>query len=192
MTDPTLQNWFFWTWKIGNSTAGRIEAPHWSYQLGLQHGWMPTDPRAAVGQCGNTSPFAGPLASWQTGGAGAGAIPQTVVDALAWPPPSIVFASGTTPASLLPTYAPAGTPITMPGPTFTPAPKGVDVGSGWKNEAGDTVGMMQGVEGCYYFDPWVGSSQAPPSPLCTAPPAARAVVAEEPRRTPPPSVTLAR
>ncbi|TFY50297.1 hypothetical protein EVJ58_g11106, partial [Rhodofomes roseus] len=39
----SLQNWFFWTWKIGNSTVtGKVEAPQWSYQLGLQEGWMPT------------------------------------------------------------------------------------------------------------------------------------------------------
>jgi glucan 1,3-beta-glucosidase len=34
-----LQNYFFWTWKIGNSTvSGQVEAPFWSYQLGLQQG----------------------------------------------------------------------------------------------------------------------------------------------------------
>jgi glucan 1,3-beta-glucosidase len=34
-----LQNYFFWTWKIGNSSVtGQVEAPFWSYQLGLQQG----------------------------------------------------------------------------------------------------------------------------------------------------------
>lgn len=33
-----LQHFFFWTWKIGNSTAGRVETPLWSYQLGLEGG----------------------------------------------------------------------------------------------------------------------------------------------------------
>ncbi len=34
-----LQNYFFWTWKIGNSTVtGKVEAPFWSYSLGLQNG----------------------------------------------------------------------------------------------------------------------------------------------------------
>ncbi|KAG9095312.1 hypothetical protein FRC07_011112, partial [Ceratobasidium sp. 392] len=29
-----LQNWFFWTWKIGNSSiSGKVESPFWSYQL---------------------------------------------------------------------------------------------------------------------------------------------------------------
>ncbi|KAF7360227.1 Glycoside hydrolase [Mycena venus] len=188
-----LQNWFFWTWKIGNSTAGKIEAPHWSYQLGLQEGWMPTDPREAVGQCKNTSPFNGPLSAWQTGGVGAGAIPTDVVNALAWPPPSIMFPNSvTSPGNLLPTYAPAGTPITMPGPTVTPASgapsatHSVNVGNGWAN-ANDQAGMMQPIEGCFYFDPWVGSSQAPPSPLCTNAAAVRALAAPEPAITTPPS-----
>jgi glucan 1,3-beta-glucosidase len=34
-----LQNYFYWTWKIGNSSlSGKVEAPFWSYQLGLAKG----------------------------------------------------------------------------------------------------------------------------------------------------------
>ncbi|TFY74858.1 hypothetical protein EWM64_g9153 [Hericium alpestre] len=70
-----LQNWFFWTWKIGNSSAsGKVEAPQWSYKLGLENGWMPKDPREAVGACGNTAPFTGQLTAAQTGGKGAGVL----------------------------------------------------------------------------------------------------------------------
>jgi hypothetical protein len=37
-----LQNFFFWTWKIGNSTQlGTSSSPMWHYQLGLQQGWIP-------------------------------------------------------------------------------------------------------------------------------------------------------
>ncbi|KAK7035721.1 glycoside hydrolase [Favolaschia claudopus] len=169
-----LQNWFFWTWKVGNSTAGKVEAPHWSYQLGLQEGWMPTDPRQAVGQCGNKSPFQGSLQPWQTGGAGAGNIPADFTNEYSWPPPSIVFAGGvTSDAGSLPTFSPSGAPITLPGPTITPASgeptqtKSVDVGSGWANTQ-DTAGMMKPIAGCNYLDPWIGSSSSPPSPLCTA------------------------
>ncbi|KAF8171020.1 glycoside hydrolase superfamily [Mycena galopus ATCC 62051] len=169
-----LQNWFFWTWKIGNSTAGIIEAPQWSYQLGLQQGWMPTDPRTAVGQCGNTNPWKGPLSAWQTGGVGAGTIPTATLNALSWPPASIVFSPGdvTSAASLLPTYTPSGTPITLPGPTFAPAsgqPSAtttVTDGSGWANTA-DNAGMMKPVSGCSYYTPWIGYGVSPPSPLCT-------------------------
>ncbi|KAJ7837018.1 glycoside hydrolase family 5 protein [Mycena olivaceomarginata] len=184
-----LQNWFFWTWKIGNSTAGKIEAPHWSYQLGLQEGWMPTDPRAAIGQCGNTSPFEGTLSSWQTGGASAGNIPTDVLNELSWPPPSIVFdGKVTSPGSVLPTYAPSGSPVTLPGLTMTPASgqpsatKTVTPGSGWANTA-DTAGMMKPIAGCNYLDPWIGSSVSPPSPLCTNAAAARALEVAEPAIT---------
>jgi hypothetical protein len=47
-----LQNYFFWTWKIGNSTEfGFPTSPFWHYKLGLEQGWMPEDPRAAAGIC---------------------------------------------------------------------------------------------------------------------------------------------
>ncbi|KAF7345315.1 Glycoside hydrolase [Mycena sanguinolenta] len=148
---------------------------------GLEQGWMPTDPRAAVGQCGNTSPWEGPLASWQTGGAGAGSIPATVSSSLAWPPPSIYFAnSAATPGNLLPTYSAQGTPVTLPGPTFTitsaKTTTTANAGDGWENAA-DQAGMMAPIPGCSYYDPWVGSSFAPPSPLCTSSPRRRAAAA---------------
>jgi hypothetical protein len=47
-----LQNWFFWTWKIGNSTQlGYAPSPFWHYKLGVENGWIPTDPRTAGGYC---------------------------------------------------------------------------------------------------------------------------------------------
>lgn len=47
-----LQNWFFWTWKIGNSTqAGFPTSPMWHYKLGVEQGWIPRDPRGAGGHC---------------------------------------------------------------------------------------------------------------------------------------------
>ncbi|KAJ6489935.1 glycoside hydrolase family 5 protein [Mycena sanguinolenta] len=189
-----LQNWFFWTWKVGNSTAGIVEAPQWSYSLGLEQGWMPSDPRAAVGQCGNTSPWQGPLSAWQTGGAGAGSIPTSVVESLAWPPPSIYFANNAaTSGNLLPTYSPQGTPVTLTGPTYTvtsaKTTSTADAGDGWAN-ANDQAGMMVPIPGCSYYDPWVGSSFAPPSPLCTSSPRRRATHydALEPMITPPPQL----
>lgn len=37
-----LQNFFFWTWKIGNSTVlGTSSSPMWHYKLGLEQGWIP-------------------------------------------------------------------------------------------------------------------------------------------------------
>jgi len=157
-----LQNWFFWTWKINNSTqTGKVESPSWSYQLGLQNGWMPTDPRAAAGACGNTSPWAPPLKPYQTGGAGAGQIDAAVLASVAWPPPSI---SGGGAAAALPVYTPTGQVPTLPVPTFT-ATASIDAGNGWANAA-DTAGLMVAVASCSYLDPWIGSG-APPSPLCS-------------------------
>lgn len=47
-----LQNWFFWTWRIGNSTVrGYPPSPMWHYQLGLEQGYIPKDPRSAGGYC---------------------------------------------------------------------------------------------------------------------------------------------
>lgn len=41
-TMDALQNFFFWTWKIGNSTVlGTSSNPLWHYQLGLERGWIP-------------------------------------------------------------------------------------------------------------------------------------------------------
>ncbi|KAJ7090300.1 exo-beta-1,3-glucanase [Mycena belliarum] len=165
-----LQNFFFWTWKVGNSTAGKVEAPHWSYQLGLENGWMPRDPRSAAGQCGNTSPFVGTLSSWQTGGAGAGNFDPAVTNALAWPPAAISTPGGSFPINILPTLTPTGAVVTLPPPTFTSvsgqpaATASLNVGNGWANP-GDTAGMMKPIAGCKYLDPWIGPVQ-PPAPLC--------------------------
>ena len=39
MDAMSLPGYFFWTWKVGNSSiTGKVEAPFWSYQLGLQNG----------------------------------------------------------------------------------------------------------------------------------------------------------
>lgn len=51
-TMDALQNWFFWTWRIGNSTEMQYPtSPQWHYKLGVENGWIPADPRAAGGFC---------------------------------------------------------------------------------------------------------------------------------------------
>jgi len=124
---------------------------------------MPTDPRDAVGVCGNSSPWTPPLAAWQTGGTGAGNIPASVTSALAWPPATI---SNGGPVSSLPAYTPTGAIPTLPGPTFAAATAAVNVGSGWANAA-DTQGLSVDRTGCQYLDPWVDPGTAPP-PVCAA------------------------
>ncbi|EJD05789.1 glycoside hydrolase family 5 protein [Fomitiporia mediterranea MF3/22] len=164
-----LQNWFFWTWKIGNSsTTNTVMAPHWSYKLGLDNGWMPLDPRDSVGKCGGAAPFNGPLAPSATGGSGADTIPTSVLSSLAWPPATISAAG---PVTALPSYTPTGAVPTLPAPTFT-ATSGKSVstasaGSGWQNPS-DNAGLMTDAAGCNYLDPWVGPTAALPVPLCGA------------------------
>jgi len=183
-----LQNWFFWTWKIGNSSvSGVVEAPAWSYQLGLQEGWMPTDPRTAVGACKNANPFNGPLSAWQTGGTGAGQIPASVTASYTWPPTMISNAGFASLASLLPSYTPTGTVPTLSGPSFTETGSAsgsiVSVGSGWQNPS-DTAGAMVAIASCSYLDPWIGTAN-PPSPLCSGGGTKRDI--PEPLITQPPS-----
>ena len=181
------KDYFFWTWKIGNSSVtGTVESPAWSYKLGLDNGWMPLDPRAAVGVCGNSSPWSPPFQSWQTGGAGAGQIPASVTSSLAWPPSAISNAGAIT---LLPSYAPTGTLVTLPVPTFTvsgssKASTTANAGNGWENPS-DTSGMYVPIPTCSYLDPWVGPTAALPSPLCSGG-TRRRYEAEEPAITPPP------
>jgi len=176
-----LQNWFFWTWKIGNSSiTDTVPSPSWSYQLGLENGWMPLDPRDSSGVCGNSNPLSGPLQPWQTGGSGAGVSVSSA--SLVWPPTSV---SSGGPASLLPTYTPTGTIVTLPGPSLTQSGGStIKVGDGWANSA-DNSGMNVPISTCSYLNPWVGVA-APPSPLCSGA-ARREEVPLPPLITPPPS-----
>ncbi|KAF5316969.1 hypothetical protein D9611_003606 [Ephemerocybe angulata] len=148
-----LDSWFFWTWKIGNSTRGIVESPLWSYQHGLQGGWMPTDPRVAAGTCAPLGVQMTPTpnyASWMKGGDGAGA--PTNVDQLTWPPPYIVNGG---PAAQLPLYTATATPVTLPPPLATAPTTGneIDFGSGWFNQ-GDKALAPALIDGCEYPNPW--------------------------------------
>ena len=179
----TCQDYFFWTWKVGPSAvSNKVESPAWSYQLGLQNGWMPTDPRAAIGACGNSNPWTPPLQAWQTGGTGAGNIPASVSANLAWPPASLSTGGA---VSTLPSYTPTGTIITLPVPTFTStsgssAKATISAGSGWENAA-DNQGLFVAIPTCAYLNPWVSPLSPPPSPLCSSP--ARREAAPEPTIT---------
>ncbi|KAI1794546.1 glycoside hydrolase [Ganoderma leucocontextum] len=154
-----LQNWFFWTWKIGESSVtGLVTAPAWSYQLGLEQGWMPTDPRLSDGVCENTDPFNPPLQAWQTGGAGAGQIPQTALDALAWPPSTLTNVDN---LATLPQYTQTGSLITLPAPSVTSVSgASFSTGNGWAQPT-DSAQMFVPVATCGYLDPWMGPTASP-------------------------------
>ncbi|KAJ7142765.1 glycoside hydrolase family 5 protein [Mycena epipterygia] len=175
------QDWFFWTWKIGNATDGVVRSPLWSYQLGLEGGWIPSDPRQAVGKCaalGVSGPdFDGTFSAWQTGGAGAGTIDPSVSTQFPWPPVTISHVAA--PVTLLPTYTPTGSVATLtyitPTPTAGsgsgragPTPT-VSVGNGWF-DAGDTALAMTVVAGCSYPDAWSAVSSPVPTGVCTGAP----------------------
>ncbi|KAK7685287.1 hypothetical protein QCA50_011650 [Cerrena zonata] len=149
--------YFFWTWKVGNSSAtGKVQSPFWSYQLGLENGWMPTDPREAIGTCDQLGvpfnlPFTTTFQSWQTGGPGAGQIAQTAINALSqFPPPSLSNVNGANP-TLLPHYTATSTIPTLPVPTFSAAT--TSAGDGWA-DSHDTVSAAAPIQGCVYPDAW--------------------------------------
>lgn len=65
--------------------------------------------------------------------AGAGTLDSAKSSAHPFPPATVLPSFSGTQVSLMPTYTPTGALKTLPGPTFTAAPK-VDVGSGWFNK----------------------------------------------------------
>ncbi|KAF8329749.1 glycoside hydrolase superfamily [Cantharellus anzutake] len=161
-----LQNWFFWTWKIGNSSvSGRVESPHWSYRLGWENGWLPKDPRSASGVCasqGVTTLWTPPLAAWQTGGQGAGTIAAGQLQTYgAWPPTTMSPSVNNVQA--LPQYTPTGSLPTLPVPTFTGSVAStVSPGDGWYDSS-DTVGYYTSIQGCSYPNGWSAVSAPIPT-----------------------------
>ncbi|KDR83042.1 hypothetical protein GALMADRAFT_113197 [Galerina marginata CBS 339.88] len=167
-----LQNFFFWTWKIGNSTTlGTSSCPMWHYRLGLQQGWVPKDPRDAVGHCArvlsSSQIFDGNYPSTATGGAGAGTLDPVQSASHTFPPATISPSFSGTQIALLPTYTPTGSLKTLFAPTFTAAPSAV-VGSGWNNAADNEPAYVP-ITGCSYPDPWSAVSVPLPTTTCSGP-----------------------
>ncbi|KAK4704592.1 glucan 1,3-beta-glucosidase, partial [Phenoliferia sp. Uapishka_3] len=198
-----LRHWFFWTWKTGYSDVKQaIVNPLWNYQLALQEGFAPKNPRLGRGACATLVPAAGTtlssvaaptLSNWMTGGSGAGTITSTSTWGT-WPPASLVnsMASGvfsTYHASVLPTLTATGPVITMSAATPTSYPSGYssssNPGNGWF-DASDTAAWYTTVSGCSYPNAWSGISAVVPTAACTGG-AAREKRAPSPMVTPPPS-----
>lgn len=162
-----------------------IANPMWNYQLGLQEGYVPSNPRTALGSCeaigqefGQTySQVPAPtLAPWMTGGSGAGTFSDQAqyTQYSAWPPSSFGVTGGSTmgpyatPVSDLPTYTPTGSRITLAvdaQPTSFPsgyAASSVSIGNGWFQPS-DSASFYQPVSGCSYPDPWSGAGVAIPT-----------------------------
>ncbi|TFK88056.1 glycoside hydrolase family 5 protein [Polyporus arcularius HHB13444] len=159
-----LPGQFFWTWKVGNSSiTGRVEAPLWSYKLGLDNGWIPTDPREAQGLCaslnlGGNTPWNGTYQPWQTGGSGAGTIAATALASFSqYPPPAISNVNGEDPAQL-PMYTATSAVPTLPTPTtFTAAT--TTGGDGWADPADTSLAAVP-IAGCVYPNAWGPAADA--------------------------------
>ncbi|EIW66983.1 hypothetical protein TREMEDRAFT_40623 [Tremella mesenterica DSM 1558] len=165
-----LQNWFFWTWKIGNSTElGYASSPFWHYKLGWQNGWIPGDPRVAGGYCKSIgiggSQFEGTFPASATGGVASPTIdPSQVSNHSVWPPTSIGPSFTSAQIALFPTRTQTGTPIILPTPAHA---ANATIGSGWSDTA-DTTGAWVLVNGCNY-PPEYSATDASllPTALCT-------------------------
>lgn len=168
-----------------------MESPLWSYQLGLQGGWITSDPRKAVGVCG---PPAGPTFSafqpWMTGGAGAGQIAAAQTQPYPYPP--VTLENPPVAATLLPSYTSTGSVSTLPPPTYTNT-KGatISAGDGWF-DAQDTLSAPTPIAGCNYPNPWGSQNVAtlPPAVACGGA-AAGGVVAPVPTTAAPVPVPVA-
>ncbi|KAF8157928.1 glycoside hydrolase family 5 protein [Crassisporium funariophilum] len=170
-----LQNFFFWTWKIGNATqlGGTSSCPMWHYKLGLQQGWIPKDPREAIGHCAkilsSSQLFDGKYPSSATGGVSVPQLSPGTLDPVqsashTFPPPTISPTFSGTQLALLPTYTPTGTLKTLFAPTFTAAPSAV-VGNGWNNPADNQPAYVP-VAGCPYPNAWDAVSAPLPASTC--------------------------
>ncbi|GJJ08422.1 hypothetical protein Clacol_002638 [Clathrus columnatus] len=191
----SIRDYFFWTWRIGVSTVtNTVAAPFWSYELGLQTGVLPKDPREADGACASLgvvqdAPFVGTYSSWQTGGVGANQIPVSVLADFPWPPLTLSDITPSNAVTMLPTYTDTGSIKTLPTPTYTFTTKGavqtVSAGDGWF-DPNDTEGAITPIAGCTYPDPWSATNIPIPTP-CVAATAAKRREVPHAKITPPPS-----
>ncbi|KAK1226753.1 hypothetical protein PQX77_010263, partial [Marasmius sp. AFHP31] len=159
-----LQNYFFNTWKIGPSRdTGKVEAPVWSYKLGLDNGWIPQDPRQADGVCESSYPWNGELSQGSDPNS-----PKPDLGQYQWPPSSITNAG---PIASIYSYTRTGVMPTLTGATFTVSgthpTRTVDVGSGWNTPEEDRPRRYVEVDGCKYLDPWNVEDAPLPTPWCT-------------------------
>jgi len=162
-------DWFYWTWKVGPAADGTIQAPLWSYQLGLQNGWIDSDPRSYKGKCAELkvdppSQFDGTYKPWQLG-IQPSSIPASSSQDFPWPPTTI--SSIDVAMDLLPTYTTTGSIITLPPATFTGAPSSATAAvDGWFNSQ-DVEGAPTPIAGCSYPNEYTPTFDVVPTAACT-------------------------
>ncbi|KAI0343529.1 glycoside hydrolase [Trametopsis cervina] len=187
-----LGDWFFWTWKIGNdSVTNTVQAPLWSYQLGLENGFIPTDPRQAHGMCGKFgalgSQFSGTFPVTATGGGAAGTILPSVVSQYGLFPPTSIAGVPAGQVTLIPSYTTGRAPVTLPPPSYTGVSKDVTLPNGWFDNQ-DGAQAVTIVSGCVYPDAWFAASSAVPVNACGATASAAGAIVPPPATpTPTPS-----
>ncbi|GAA5823216.1 hypothetical protein JCM3770_004326 [Rhodotorula araucariae] len=173
----TFQNWFYWTWRTLPST---LHLPHlasnalWSYSLGLTHGWIPPDPRAALDDGGFCAAYAARIGAepptrkypvertdpWKVGRAGEGSAAYTgrvPADAAGsgagagdpypadeFNAPSRGWGGGGLRVGALWAYARAGEPPVLPSPPGAEGPTTRAAGRRWASRR----------EGCAYPATW--------------------------------------
>lgn len=161
-----MGDWYFWTWKILPAQSGRVEAPLWSYKLGLDNGWMPKDPSKAIGHCAaagvDISPadaFDGNYPASATGGPGAPTALAAGATATigSWPPTRLEGQGGAA-YTVLAAYTPTGPIPTLPGPTVTP-PATASI-NGWAYPK-DTASVERPIADCQYPDAWTHTGPVP-------------------------------
>ncbi|CAD6573512.1 MAG: hypothetical protein TREMPRED_000844 [Tremellales sp. Tagirdzhanova-0007] len=190
-TMDSLQNWFFWTWKIGNSTElGYPPSPFWHYKLGWQNGWIPADPRTAGGYCSRVAGVGGSQFNGSFPASAIGAVASPTIAAAeisnhsVWPPTSMGPSFTAAQIALFPTLTRTGAPISLATPTH-PA-NATAVGNGWVDGA-DTTGAYVTISGCPYLDEYNATAASlVPTAMCTGA-AKRTLGPIAPRATPVPT-----
>lgn len=101
--------------------------------------------------------------------AGAGTIAASASSSYPWPPASFTNVASDS-MSLLPQYTQTGTPITMPGPTFTSPGSSatIDAGNGWFNANANDKQAYAAISGCSYPPEYSAADLAVPTGACGA------------------------
>ena len=112
----------------------------WSYKLGLQNGYMPTDPRQSIGKCGGQYPV-------KLNDDGLGhpndLISETVRQRFEWPPS---IRPGNWDAVDLPQYTQTGAIPTLPVASLAPT-QTASAGGGWF-DLSDVQPIYTPISGC--------------------------------------------
>ncbi|KIY53213.1 glycoside hydrolase [Fistulina hepatica ATCC 64428] len=184
-------DWFYWTWKVGESTSSIVESPLWSYKLGLELGFIPSDPRTALGKCAAIgvagTQFSGTYAASATGALGTDPASYALVSSasaygMTWPPATVSGVDGATAAgSELPTYTatdvvsslPAIVTLTVMATDSKESAYTISAAVGWYDSQ-DTASAPTPVASCSYPDAWDATTVGLPATSCTSGITARA------------------